>query len=127
MHEHRRQCTGVGPTGRGEGWHLFSGLPLGQLAQALLAGPHAGVDDLEEELPRAGVEDEDGPVDGLGGEVALKGLVDGHAVHVGVVHKPNDLVAEQLTVVLHTHPASQQSATKEPIAKDHCPGEVVQL
>jgi hypothetical protein len=46
------------------------------------------VDDLEEELASAGVEDEDGAVDGLGGEVALKGLVDGHAVHIGVVHKP---------------------------------------
>ena len=99
---------GVEATGGGEGWHLLSGLPLGQLAQPLLAGPHAGVDDLEEELAGAGVEDEDGPVDGLGGQVALKGLVDGHTVHVGVIHKPDDLVAEQLTVVLHAHPASQQ-------------------
>ena len=99
---------GVEATGGGEVWHLLSGLPLGQLAQPLLAGPHAGVDDLEEELAGAGVEDEDGPVDGLGGQVALKGLVDGHTVHVGVIHKPDDLVAEQLTVVLHAHPGSQQ-------------------
>ncbi len=49
------------------------------------------MDDLQEELPRARVEDEDGAVDGLGGQVALKGLVDRHPVHVRVVHKPDDL------------------------------------
>mmetsp|Transcript_35223 Transcript_35223/g.88355 ORF Transcript_35223/g.88355 Transcript_35223/m.88355 type:complete len:558 (+) Transcript_35223:1414-3087(+) len=80
--------------------HLLRRLPLGQLAQALLASPHAGVDDLQEELPRARIEDEDGAVDGLGRQVALKRLVDRHAVHIGVIHKPDDLVAEQLAVVL---------------------------
>eukprot|EP00958_Prasinococcus_capsulatus_P015981 scaffold1754_cov355-Prasinococcus_capsulatus_cf.AAC.3 len=79
---------------------LLGGLPLGQLAQTLLARPHARVDDLEEELAGARVEDEDGTVDGLGGQVALEGLVDGHAIHVGVIHEPDDLVAEQLPVVL---------------------------
>lgn len=80
--------------------HLLGRLPLGQLREALLAGPHGGVDDLQEQLAGAGVEDEDGAVDGLGGEVALEGLVDSHPVHVGVVHEPDDLVAEQLPVVL---------------------------
>ena len=44
------------------------------LSQTLLAGPHRRVDDLEEELASPGVEDEDGAVDGLGGQVTLKGL-----------------------------------------------------
>ena len=58
------------------------------------------MDDLEEELAGARVEDEDGAVDGLGGEVAFERLVDGDAVHVRVVHEPDDLVGEQLSVVL---------------------------
>ena len=40
--------------------HLLGGLPLGELAEPLLARPDGGVDDLEEELARARVEDEDG-------------------------------------------------------------------
>ena len=80
---------------------LLCCLPFGQLAQTLLASPHAGVDDLEEELAGPGVEDEDGTIDGFGGEVTLKGLVDGYPVHIGVIHKPDDLVTEQLTIVLH--------------------------
>lgn len=46
------------------------------------------MDDLEEELSSTGVEDEDGSVDGFGSQVALKCLVDGHSVHVGVINKP---------------------------------------
>jgi len=80
--------------------HFLRGLPLGQLGQALLASPHRGVDDLQEQLPRARVEDEDRAVDGLGHQVALEGLVRGDAVHVGVVDEPDDLVGEQLGVVL---------------------------
>lgn len=44
------------------------------LSQTFLSGPHRGVDDLEEELACPGVEDEDGSVDGLGGQVTLKRL-----------------------------------------------------
>ena len=80
--------------------HLLGCLPLGELAETLLSRPDGGVDDLEEELPGAWVEDEDSPVDGLGRQVALERLVDGDAVHVGVVHEPDDLVAEELAVVL---------------------------
>ena len=58
--------------------HLLCRLPLRQLAEALLPRPHAGVNDLQEQLPRAWVEDEDGTIDGLGGQVALKRLVDSH-------------------------------------------------
>ena len=85
----------------GRGADLLSSLPLGQLAQALLPGPYTGVDDLKEELASPGVEDEDGAIDGLCGQVALKGLVDGHTIHIGVIHEPDDLVAEELTIVLH--------------------------
>ena len=88
--------------------HLLSCLPFGQLTQTLLTSPHAGVDDLEEELTSPGVEDEDGPIDGLGGQVALKRLVNRDTVHVGVIHKPDDLVAEQLSIVLHMDPSTQQ-------------------
>mmetsp|Transcript_46495 Transcript_46495/g.113223 ORF Transcript_46495/g.113223 Transcript_46495/m.113223 type:complete len:463 (-) Transcript_46495:5607-6995(-) len=80
--------------------NLLRRLPLGELPKALLAGPYGGVDDLEEELARAGVEDEDGAVDGFGREVPLERLVDRHAVNVGVVDEPDDLVAEELPVVL---------------------------
>lgn len=58
------------------------------------------MDDLEEELPRPRVENEDSSVDGLRGKITLEGLVDGHAVNVAVVHEPDDLVREQLAVVL---------------------------
>ena len=44
------------------------------LPETLLPRPHRGVNDLEEELSRARVEDEDGSVDGLGGQVAFKRL-----------------------------------------------------
>ena len=63
--------------GADEGGHLLRRLPLGQLAQTLLPGPHRGVDDLEEELSRARVEDEDGSVDRLGCQVTLEGLGEG--------------------------------------------------
>ncbi len=92
--------------------HLLSSLPLSQLTQTLLASPHAGVDDLEEELASPGVEDEDGPVDGLGGQVALKGLVNGDSVHIGIIHKPDDLVAEQLSIVLHMDPKHSAAMTR---------------
>ena len=80
---------------------LLCCLPLGQLAQTLLASPHAGVDDFQEELTGPGVEDEDGAIDGFGGQVTLKRLVNGDPVHIGVIDKPDDLVTEELTIVLH--------------------------
>ena len=83
-----------------ESSHFLCCLPLGELAQSLLTCPHTGVNNFEEELARLGIEDEDGSIDGLGGEISLKCLVDGDSVHIGVVYKPNDLVGEQLCVVL---------------------------
>lgn len=46
--------------------HLLGRLPLGQLAQTLLAGPRGSVDNLEVHLARAWLKNEDGTVDGLG-------------------------------------------------------------
>ena len=58
------------------------------------------MDDLEEELAGARVEDENGAVYGLGRQVALERLVNRHAVDVRVVHEPDDLIGEELSVVL---------------------------
>ena len=43
------------------------------------------MNDLEEELTGSRVEDEDGSVDGLGGQVSFERLVDRDSVDVGVV------------------------------------------
>ena len=83
-----------------ESCDLLRSLPLGELPESLLAGPNAGVDDLEEQLARAGVEDEDCAVNRFGGEVALVCLVDGDSVYIRVVNEPDNLVGKQLSVVL---------------------------
>lgn len=44
------------------------------LSQTFLSCPDWSVNDLEEELTRPGVEDENGSIDGLCGQVTLKGL-----------------------------------------------------
>lgn len=48
------------------------------------------MNDLKEQLTRARVEDEDGAVDGLRRQVALKRLVNRDAVYVCVVYEPGD-------------------------------------
>ena len=48
------------------------------------------MNDLEEELSGSRVEDEDGAVDRLCGQVALERLVDGHTVDVRVVDEPRE-------------------------------------
>jgi hypothetical protein len=42
--------------------NFFGCLPLSQLPKTLLTSPHACVNDFEEQLPRSGVENEDGTV-----------------------------------------------------------------
>ena len=61
--------------GSNESSNLFGRLPFGELSETLLTSPNARVDDLEEELPRPRVEDEDGTVDGLGRQITLERLV----------------------------------------------------
>lgn len=58
------------------------------------------MDHLQEKLASSGVEDEDSTVDGLGGQVALKCLVNGDSVDIGVIDEPYDLVGEEISVVL---------------------------
>ena len=58
------------------------------------------MNDLEEKLSCSRVEDEDGTVDRLGGQVTLERLVNGDTINVGVVDEQLDLVAEQLRVIL---------------------------
>ena len=83
-----------------ESCYFLSRLPLCELTETLLPCPDTGVNDLQEQLTRARVEDEDSSIDGLGSQVTLEGLVDGDTVDVGVVDEPNDLVGEELGVVL---------------------------
>ena len=56
------------------------------------------MNDLEEELASARVEDKDGAVDGLGRQVALERLVDRHTVYVRVVYEPG---YERVEWVIH--------------------------
>ena len=63
--------------GSDESGNLFSRLPLGQLPETFLPRPHTSVDNLEEELTSTRIEDKDGSVDGLGGQVTFKCLKPG--------------------------------------------------
>ena len=83
-----------------ESRHFFSSLPLRQLTKTLLTSPDTRVDNLQEQLSSARVEDEDGTVDRLGRQVTFEGLVDCYTIDVGVIDKQLDLVAEQFRVVL---------------------------
>lgn len=58
------------------------------------------MNNFEEQLSSSWVEDEDRPVDGLGGEVTFECLVDCNSVHVGVINEPDDLLREQFCVIL---------------------------
>jgi hypothetical protein len=54
------------------------------------------VNDLQEQLTGAGVEDEDRAVYRLGCQVAFKRLVDGDSVYVRVVDEEFDVVGKEL-------------------------------
>ena len=78
--------------GPNKGRHFFGRFPLGQLTETFLPGPDRRVDNLEEELARACVKNENRPVDRFRRQVSFEGLVDSHTVHVRIVHEPNDLI-----------------------------------
>jgi len=80
--------------------HFFCCLPFGELTKTFLPCPDTCVDNLQEELARARIEDEYGTIDRLGRQVAFARLVNCDPVNVGVIDKPDHLVGEQLTVVL---------------------------
>ncbi len=83
-----------------QGRYFFGGLPFRKLTESLLPSPDTCMNDLQEELARPGVEDEDCSVDWLRCQVALESLVDGHAIDVGIIDEQLGLVAEQLRIVL---------------------------
>jgi hypothetical protein len=58
------------------------------------------VNDLEEQLSRLRVKNENSSIDRLRGEVTFESLVNSYSVHISVVNEPDDLVREQLGVVL---------------------------
>jgi len=80
--------------------NFFGSFPLCKLTKTFLAFPNASVDDLEEELARLRVEDEDSTVDWFCRQVAFKSLVDCHTVNIRIINEPNDLVREEFCVVL---------------------------
>lgn len=63
------------------------------LRKTLLACPHGSVNDLEEQLSCARIEDEDRSVDRFRGQVSFEGLVDGHAIHICVIDKPEGYIS----------------------------------
>lgn len=50
------------------------------------------MDDLQEQLPRSGIEYENPPIDRFRGQIAFKCLMDRDSIHLSVVDKPDDLV-----------------------------------
>ena len=52
------------------------------------------MDDLQEELAGARVEDEDGAIDWFGCQITFECLMDGDSVDIGVIDEPNDLICE---------------------------------
>lgn len=58
------------------------------------------MNDLQEQLTRTGVENENGTVDGLRHQIAFEGLVCSDTIDIGIVDKPNDLVREQFRIIL---------------------------
>ena len=58
------------------------------------------MNDLEKQLPRLRIENEYGAVDRLCSQVPFECLVNRNSVDICVVHEPNDLVREDLSVVL---------------------------
>lgn len=54
---------------------VSSGKAEPHLSQTFLSSPHRCVNDLEEQLASPGVEDENSSIDGLCGQVTLKGLL----------------------------------------------------
>ena len=57
-----------------------------------MPSPNTCVNDFQEELACFRIENEDGSVDGLGGEISFMSLVNCHSVDICVVNKPDDLV-----------------------------------
>ena len=77
-----------------ESCDFLSSFPFSELTETLLPSPDTGMYDFQEELTRPRIEYENSTIDGLGGQVPLKGLVDCDSVHIGIVNEPNNLIRE---------------------------------
>lgn len=55
---------------------------------------------LEKQLSCSWVEYKDCTVNGLRGEVSLKSFVDGNPIHICIINKPDNLVAEYFAIIL---------------------------
>jgi hypothetical protein len=51
-------------------------------------------------LASSWIENEDSTIDWFGGQITLKGFVNGNSIDICVIHKPYDLIAENLSIVL---------------------------
>lgn len=80
--------------------YFLSCLPFCKLTETFLSCPYTSMDDLQEELSRLRIEDENCSVDWFRGQVAFERLVDCDSVDVGVINEPNDLIREYLSIVL---------------------------
>ena len=80
--------------------NFLGSLPLRQLSKTFLSCPNTGVNDLQEQLSGPRVENEDGAVDWLGGQIAFKCLVDGDAIDVCIIDEQLDLIVEEFGIIL---------------------------
>ena len=58
------------------------------------------MDDLQEQLSRARIEDEDSSIDGLCSQITLERFVNRDAVDVSIIDEKLDLITEELAVIL---------------------------
>ena len=64
------------------------------------------MNDLQEELTSARIENDNSSVDGFGRQISLKGLVDGDTVHIAVINKP----AQECNSTRNTHSITSMPA-----------------
>jgi hypothetical protein len=57
------------------------------------------MDDFEEERSISRVKYEDSSINGFGSQIAFESLVNSHSVNIGVIYKPNSLIAEQFCII----------------------------
>ena len=67
---------------------------LKYLSETLLSCPYGRMNDLQKQLSSTRVENKDGTIDRLGGQIALESFMYSHTVNICVVHKPDDLIGE---------------------------------
>ena len=80
--------------------NLFCCLPFGELAQSFLPRPDACMDYLQEQLSGSWIEYKDSTVYWFSGEISFERLVNRYSVDIGIIHEPDYLIVEQISVVL---------------------------